>query len=275
MKCAKCLTPTKFQSTLPMRGATNNGDFTYQWASNFNPRSPCGERLCPTHSGIIFVDFNPRSPCGERHLAPKVKITVAIFQSTLPMRGATEVTTDNAQYLVFQSTLPMRGATMFKKYAKPLTDISIHAPHAGSDLFVCILLSPPRHFNPRSPCGERLFGTFPKVPDFIFQSTLPMRGATARTLQSLSRCLISIHAPHAGSDSLPMAAYSKGLHFNPRSPCGERHCTYISLRQPRNFNPRSPCGERRPASSTLATALDFNPRSPCGERRSWSVLYHT
>ena len=60
--------------------------------NNFNPRSPCGERLLPEHDtharnwisihaprvGSDLIDknmdlqignFNPRSPCGERRFA--------------------------------------------------------------------------------------------------------------------------------------------------------------------------------------------------------------
>lgn len=35
-----------------------------------------------------------------------------------------------------------------------------------------------RHFNPCSPCGERHFLSFSRYPFFLFQSTLPLRGAT-------------------------------------------------------------------------------------------------
>ena len=34
---------------------------------NFNPRSPCGERLSETViASLLPIYFNPRSPCGER-----------------------------------------------------------------------------------------------------------------------------------------------------------------------------------------------------------------
>ena len=36
----------------------------------------------------------------------------------------------------------------------------------------------------------------------IFQSTLPMRGATIRTILDNADGIISIHAPHAGSDTI-------------------------------------------------------------------------
>ena len=80
------------------------------------------------------------------------------------------------------------------------------------------------YFNPRSPCGERRPpATLPHTAK-IFQSTLPVRGATRRTTNA-----------KFGSKN-----------FNPRSPCGERRTPQRFIRQPkRYFNPRSPCGERR------------------------------
>ena len=56
--------------------------------------------------------------------------------------------------------------------------------------------------------------------------------------------VISIHAPHAGSDL----------------------CSYWFRRPSQDFNPRSPCGERLGTPKVRASASDFNPRSPCGER---------
>ena len=39
------------------------------------------------------------------------------------------------------------------------------------------------------------------------------------------------------------------------------------------FNPRSPCGERPMSTLSLNSSLDFNPRSPCGERpRTWHTI---
>ena len=74
----------------------------------------------------------------------------------------------------------MRGATLDGTNPDIDYPISIHAPHAGSDIHE----------------------PFVHLSQKVFQSTLPMRGATV-----FYRCfdhidLISIHAPHAGSDSL-------------------------------------------------------------------------
>ena len=125
----------------------------------------------------------------------------------------------------------------------------------------------------------------------IFQSTLPVRGATLRRSRSRpsasyfnprSPCgerrvgvarlahglIISIHAPRAGSDRRPCGRARRSRYFNPRSPCGERRrASGRCCSRPGYFNPRSPCGERRKTRTSFPSfKRDFNPRSPCGER---------
>ena len=100
--------------------------------------------------------------------------------------------------------------------------ISIHAPHAGSDGVHLAVIALPQDFNPRSPCGERRASGSGKSASLRFQSTLPMRGATNRSVLMHFMADISIHAPHAGSDHGPMGPLCIKSHFNPRSPCGER-----------------------------------------------------
>ena len=63
---------------------------------------------CPAHRKY----FNPHSPCGERRYGKAVEQTVWEFQSTLPLRGATMMTSMYRQFSIFQSTLPLRGATI-------------------------------------------------------------------------------------------------------------------------------------------------------------------
>ena len=55
----------------------------------FNPRSPCGERPALIVIGKVVSDFNPRSPCGERPGAAAILSRAKLFQSTLPVWGAT------------------------------------------------------------------------------------------------------------------------------------------------------------------------------------------
>ena len=102
---------------------------------NFNPRSPCGERPNDGKIGTLANNFNPRSPCGERRFNASFMIfTARLFQSTLPVRGATRrPRLTYTRILIFQSTLPVRGATMDTMQAMAPARISIHAPRAGSD----------------------------------------------------------------------------------------------------------------------------------------------
>ena len=78
--------------------------------------------------------------------------------------------------------------------------ISIHAPRGGSDALSsdCYFLT--NNFNPRSPWGERRAFSSGRVPVTVFQSTLPVGGATAMFVNTFSHILISIHAPRGGSD---------------------------------------------------------------------------
>ncbi len=160
-------------------------------------------------------------------------------------------------------------------FAKPIK-ISIHAPRVGSDILLHLrwgmsqdfnprspcgerpnaalaVVMPIQHFNPRSPCGERLVGLLVLLSCGIFQSTLPVWGATLTNKAGNGFLNISIHAPRVGSDGWPHGKPRRQVYFNPRSPCGERHA-------------QSPLGSAR--------KRDFNPRSPCGERRSQAVDGH-
>ena len=123
---------------------------------------------------------------------------------------------------LFQSTLPLRGATRVLSFLSSALSISIHAPLTGSDddlAKVTLLIvnfnprSPygERHprargptsdidFNPRSPYGERPGALACSDAGLVFQSTLPLRGATFSARSLLDEWRISIHAPLTGSD---------------------------------------------------------------------------
>ena len=145
-----------FQSTLPVWGATATTINIRNTRTNFNPRSPCGERQGTGTISSPGSDFNPRSPCGERlqsRYADKHKYG---FQSTLPVWGATFNLQKFGQWTGFQSTLPVWGATHCKLLGHFAKAISIHAPRVGSDVARL------------SPC----------LVASVFQSTLPVWGAT-------------------------------------------------------------------------------------------------
>ena len=100
--------------------------------------------------------FNPRSPWGERQKLVKLIPGRSVFQSTLPVGGATENTQSAwapttisihaprggsdyllgqslQQVIIFQSTLPVGGATKIGADTGTVGKISIHAPRGGSD----------------------------------------------------------------------------------------------------------------------------------------------
>ena len=178
----------------------------------------------------ITIYFNPRAPCGARPRGAVWMAALLLFQSTRPMRGATDEFPGTYSACEFQSTRPMRGATPHHRGQRPREAISIHAPHAGRDETRLFPRRGHLYFNPRAPCGARrrrsgctsqLTQNFnPRAPcgarpqriqnvkeSIGFQSTRPMRGATRPR-----RC------------SLRLSQY-----FNPRAPCGARQQKYTKL----------------------------------------------
>ena len=77
-----------------------------------------------------------------------------------------------------------------------------------------------------------------------FQSTFPLRGATIRQEIRLDDLAISIHVPLAGSDSSTKASRNRSTYFNPRSPLrGSDSARCGTPTRRGDFNPHSPCGE--------------------------------
>ena len=171
----------KFQSTLSLRRATSEDfyidcsraisihallaesdlrvGFKQQFLpSDFNPRSPCGERPARRRERKHDRNFNPRSPCGERRIVlrprvtdPSISIHALLAESDVGERGGFN------PLFGFQSTLSLRRATC---------QGLVHSPHV-------------QDFNPRSPCGERRRGLWLHPHTYPFQSTLSLRRATA------------------------------------------------------------------------------------------------
>ena len=174
--------------------------------------------------------------------------SLKVFQSTLPVGGATEDTAAQMMLLpdfnprspwgerlamwdswyrsnVFQSTLPVGGATLLHLGDRAALSISIHAPRGGSDLVV--------------DTNER------------------------------HQIVISIHAPRGGSDRLDVAITLPSPVFQSTLPVGGATCScrWIWATVP-DFNPRSPWGERPGSEEDRQPDGYFNPRSPWGERPS-------
>ena len=144
------------------------------------------------------------------------------FQSTLPVGGATR---ERFRYVPphdrFQSTLPVGGATFegLDKTGKG-TLISIHAPRGGSDSASRYPRTGGSYFNPRSPWGERLQTKIKQDSVVIFQSTLPVGGATYCQGINRSFTRISIHAPRGGSDLIWANSWRPPVSFQSTLPVG-------------------------------------------------------
>ena len=71
-----------------------------------------GRDRAASASSLTYGNFNPRAPCGARLLTVITNIiTQVVFQSTRPVRGATEANLEAKGPGLFQSTRPVRGAT--------------------------------------------------------------------------------------------------------------------------------------------------------------------
>ena len=178
------------------------------------------EPLTAPKMGILFQSTLPAWGATITCLSPARYFR---FQSTLPAWGATfKLSRDLFLPVKFQSTLPAWGATLDRLTTLYLYSISIHAPRMGSDQCperqldtTCISIHAPR-------MGSDPVLRFYSTLRFLFQSTLPAWGATAKNNIAWAFYEISIHAPRMGSDRY--AKHPRGCKddFNPRSPHGER-----------------------------------------------------
>ena len=146
---------------------------------NFNPRSSCEERLAfertlltfklfqstllmrgatryPASGSRLRSYFNPRSSCEERPICSIGSVGSALFQSTLLMRGATS-RIDAADVIRRISIHAPHARSDLASSSHQILEriISIHAPHARSDCSRPSQRATSRNFNPRSSCEER------------------------------------------------------------------------------------------------------------------------
>ena len=112
--------------------------------------------MYPSQCRTLASDFYPRSPCGERPLrSPRIALMVG-FLSTLSLRRATPQHTPQLHLSKeFLSTLSLRRATTSVLPTIPAPAISIHALLAESDTSILHKILADWDFYPRSPCGER------------------------------------------------------------------------------------------------------------------------
>ena len=132
------------------------------------------------------------------------------------------------------------------------------------------------HFNPRAPYGARHPWSCAKTLLSIFQSTRPIRGATAHHRGRLERSHISIHAPHTGRDNLLLRRCRGILAISIHAPHTGRDIIdrdylgneykFQSTRPIRGATPSTPWAGISP--------MNFNPRAPYGARRKKPRRHH-
>ena len=211
-----------FQPSLPARGATphlnkflqpveistlaprEGSDFVavhfegQRVISTLAPRE--GSDPMPFVAASTSVNFNPRSPRGERPRCRRGVGTLRAFQPSLPARGATTLPPWRRDTEGISTLAPREGSDYVLMCGAAGSIISTLAPREGSDDRSHNGAAARRHFNPRSPRGERL--------------------VSVCSSESLSG--ISTLAPREGSDRSPRCRPRGASNFNPRSPRGER-----------------------------------------------------
>ena len=190
----------RFQSTLPMRGATGSSG-RCKGLSVFQSTLPmrgATQICCPLWTDFPISIHTPHAGSDDSLL---VLSTVALlFQSTLPMRGATGGRWACGTAGVISIHTPHAGSDSDALTIYLSLPISIHTPHAGSDGVLSMLPAALWYFNPHSPCGERQYPFSACAAHAHFNPHSPCGERPLSIKSSLMTTGISIHTPHAGSD---------------------------------------------------------------------------
>ena len=271
----------------PRAGCDDSTNCSPSWARNFNPRTPCGvrpqlvggsqddllisihapragcdcdrriaerarEQFQSTHpvrgatllgslGRAVIWHFNPRTPCGVRPGLARQPWRDAGFQSTHPVRGATSTVMEIATAIQQISIhAPRAGCDVRTIGSEYTAGISIHAPRAGCDTCILARLNIWRKFQSTHPVRGATAVFAPKLNRWRFQSTHPVRGAT-KTVTVFRRFL---------------------KNFNPRTPCGVRRVIKHEIIKQENFNPRTPCGVRHALDGDATMLLIFQSTHP-------------
>ena len=122
----------------------------------------------------------------------------------------------------FQSTLLMRGATRAGGHPAACECISIHAPHARSDLQDLWRVLRLHHISIHAPHARSDVTVVVAIGASVISLHAPLARSDFPYHHHTRYSQISIHAPHARSDFVCMPFPYVSKHFNPRSSCEER-----------------------------------------------------
>ena len=128
----------KFQSTLPVWGATGRIGSPFPIWTYFNPRSPCGERLSDNNLTDALVEFQSTLPVwGATYnwsgywRAPAISIHAPRVGSDCRSKA------HHCLGNYFNPRSPCGERPASPPLQRPSWGISIHAPRVGSDLLFC------------------------------------------------------------------------------------------------------------------------------------------
>ena len=141
--------------------------------------------------------------------------------------------------------------------------ISIHAPRTGSDTTPRMRSTTTRHFNPRSPHGERRAASSVREVRPLFQSTLPARGATSLRFTTSSHTIKFQSTLPARGATEATSKYRIQWAFQSTLPArgATLECAAVAYRE-KDFNPRSPHGERQSEIVRLIAWLQISIHAP-------------
>ena len=196
----------RFQSTRPVRGATvheegldgqdqisihapragrdKRAQSQDSVSADFNPRAPCGARLLSMIGvNMVWRHFNPRAPCGARPPLTAAAKSRLAFQSTRPVRGATLRAIPGFRLIRISIHAPRAGRDYaLRKHSFYRVLISIHAPRAGRDVETLKIYTHLMEFQSTRPVRGATAKRMCRASKVRFQSTRPVRGATLVSL---------------------------------------------------------------------------------------------
>ncbi len=158
-----------------------------------------------------------------RHLPVYGILQFKLFQSTHPLRDATQIKRRKGVAKIFQSTHPLRDATDTDAAEFGFIGISIHAPLEGCDVVTISVSIALLGFQSTHPLRDATITFYIRFTiNSRFQSTHPLRDATASG--SAGNGLVDDFNPRtlAGCDAIDRGRVDRAHNFNPRTPCGMR-----------------------------------------------------
>ena len=185
----------------PAKGATSDASSGAIGRCYFNPRSREGSDQAAAKESRGGGNFNPRSREGSDVGRCNLERLTAISIHA-PAKGATYFDYLKVSVRIFQSTLPRRERRERKLHNKQTDIISIHAPAKGATSRPTSISSTAA-FQSTLPRRERRINSSFRSHRARFQSTLPRRERPLARPRLAVRTVISIHAPAKGATVQP------------------------------------------------------------------------